>query len=63
MDKIQQYFELRQRVSDHIKDIRAIVANYNLPYLALPAHTDKSVALNVFTACSSILNAPKELKA
>ena len=48
MDKIQQYFEFRQRVSDQIKDLRAIVANYNLPYLALPAHTDKSVALSVF---------------
>ncbi|WP_219903986.1 DUF262 domain-containing protein [Stenomitos frigidus] len=48
MDELQRYFELRQRVSDQIKDLRAIVANYNLPYLALPAHTDKAVALNVF---------------
>jgi hypothetical protein len=48
MDALQKYFESRQKVSDQIKDLRAIVANYNLPYLALPAHTDKSVALNVF---------------
>lgn len=48
MEALQQYFEYRQKVSDQIKDLRAIVANYNLPYLALPAHTDKSVALNVF---------------
>jgi hypothetical protein len=48
MDVLQQYFEYRQKVSDQIKDLRAILANYNLPYLALPAHTDKSVALSVF---------------
>lgn len=48
MDELQRYFEFRQQVSDQIKDLRAIVANYNLPYLALPAHTDKSVALSVF---------------
>ena len=48
MDALQQYFEKKQKVSDCIRDLRAIVANYNLPYLALPANTDKSVALNVF---------------
>ncbi|MGD1906078.1 MAG: DUF262 domain-containing protein [Leptolyngbyaceae cyanobacterium] len=48
MDAFQQYFEYRQKVSDKIKDLRATLANYNLPYLALPAHTDKSVALEVF---------------
>lgn len=48
MDALQQYFGLRQKVSDQIRDLRSTVANYNLPYLALPAYTDKSVALNVF---------------
>lgn len=47
-DELKQFFEFQKQVSDQIKDLRAIVANYNLPYLALPAHTDKSVALNVF---------------
>lgn len=45
---IQAHFVYRQKVSDQIRDLRAVVANYNLPFLALPAHTDKSVALNVF---------------
>jgi len=48
MDGLQRYFESRQRVSDQIRVLREIVANYNLPYLALPAHTDKSIALSVF---------------
>ncbi|MEL6397702.1 MAG: DUF262 domain-containing protein [Cyanobacteria bacterium J06626_4] len=48
MDEFQQYFEYRQKISDKIRDLRSIIANYNLPYLALPAHTDKSIALNVF---------------
>lgn len=42
------FFEFRKRVSDRIKDLRSTVANYNLPFLSLPASTDKSVALNVF---------------
>lgn len=45
---MQKHFTYRQKVSNQIKDLRAIVANYNLPFLALPTHTDKSVALNVF---------------
>ena len=45
---IASYFEKRQKVSDAIRDLRSVVANYNLPYLSLPATTDKSVALNVF---------------
>jgi hypothetical protein len=47
-ETFEKYYEFRQKVSDQIKDLRAIVANYNLPYLALPAHTDKSIALSVF---------------
>lgn len=46
--KLELFLERKKRVSDRIKDLRAIVANYNLPYLSLPAYTDKTVALNVF---------------
>ncbi len=46
--KLEEYMEFKKRVSDKIKDLRSIVANYNLPYLSLPSGTDKSTALNVF---------------
>ena len=45
---LQAYYEKKQQVSDVIRDLRAVIANYNLPYLSLPATTDKSVALDVF---------------
>jgi hypothetical protein len=48
MDEIKAFFDYKRKVSDKIKDLRSIVANYNLPFLALPAKTDKSVALDVF---------------
>jgi len=47
-EELRAFFDFKRRVSDRIKDLRAIVANYNLPYLSLPPQTDKSVALNVF---------------
>jgi len=47
-EELLRFFEYKKRVSDRIKDLRSIVANYNLPYLSLPSHTDKTVALNVF---------------
>jgi len=47
-EELRAFFDFKKRVSDKIRDLRAIVANYNLPYLSLPAHTDKNVALNVF---------------
>ena len=47
-DELKAFYDYQKRVSDRIKDLRATVANYNLPYLSLPAHTDKSVALKVF---------------
>lgn len=47
-DELRAFFDFQKRVSDKIKDLRAIVANYNLPYLSLPSQTDKSVALKVF---------------
>lgn len=47
-DQLKAFYDFKKSVSDKIKDLRAIVANYNLPYLSLPSQTDKSVALNVF---------------
>lgn len=47
-EDIRNFYALKKQVSDRIKDIRSTVANYNLPYLSLPYHTDKTVALNVF---------------
>lgn len=47
-EELLRFFEFRKQVSDRIKDLRSIIANYNLPYLSLPSHTDKTVALNVF---------------
>ncbi len=47
-DELKAFYVFQKRVSDKIKDLRAIVANYNLPYLSLPSQTDKSVALKVF---------------
>jgi hypothetical protein len=47
-DELKRFYDFKRRVSDRIKELRAIVANYNLPYLALPPQTDKSVALDVF---------------
>ena len=47
-EELKAFYEFQKRVSDRIKDLRSIVANYNLPYLSLPAQTEKSVALTVF---------------
>lgn len=47
-EELRQFFEFRNQLSDQIRDLRSTVANYNLPYLSLPPHTDKTVALNVF---------------
>ncbi len=47
-DELRLFFDFQRQVSDAIKDLRAVVANYNLPYLSLPSQTEKTVALNVF---------------
>jgi hypothetical protein len=47
-DQLKAFYDFKKLVSDCIKDLRAIVANYNLPYLSLSPQTDKSVALKVF---------------
>jgi len=48
IEKLKQFWAFKKAVSDKIRDLRSVVANYNLPYLSLPSQTDKSVALNVF---------------
>lgn len=45
---LKAFYDFKKRVSDRVKDLRAIVANYNLPFLSLPPQTDKSIALKVF---------------
>lgn len=47
-EELKSFYDFQKRVSDRIKDLRAVVSNYNLPYLSLPAQTEKSVALTVF---------------
>lgn len=47
-EELKKFYDFQRQVSDSIKDLRSIVTNYNLPYLSLPATTEKSVALNVF---------------
>ncbi|BEQ16186.1 GmrSD restriction endonuclease domain-containing protein [Desulfoferula mesophila] len=47
-EELKAFYDFQKRVSDGIKDLRSIIANYNLPYLSLPSDTDKSVALDVF---------------
>lgn len=47
-EALKKFYDFQRKISDAIKDLRSIIANYNLPHLSLPAQTDKSVALNVF---------------
>ena len=47
-DELKAFFGLQKRIGDCINELRSTVANYNLPFLSLPATTDKSVALQVF---------------
>ncbi|MHB0935103.1 MAG: GmrSD restriction endonuclease domain-containing protein [Armatimonadota bacterium] len=47
-EELRAFYDFQKKLSDRIKDMRAVIANYNLPYLSLPAQTDKSVALDVF---------------
>lgn len=48
IEKLEKFLEFKKAISDKIKDVRAIVANYNLPYLSLGSQTEKTIALNVF---------------
>ena len=47
-DEFEEFFNWKKSISDKIKDIRAVIKNYNLPYLSLPPSTDREVALEVF---------------
>lgn len=44
----QDKFSLYKQMSNLISDLRIKVREFNLPYLALPASTEKDVALDVF---------------
>jgi len=48
IEKLEKFLEFKKSVSDRIKDLRSVIANYNLPYLSLPSQTDKTIALDVF---------------
>lgn len=47
-EELKRFYDFQKSVSDKIKDLRSVVANYNLPFLSLPSSTDKTVALDVF---------------
>lgn len=47
-DEFEKFFNWKKTISDKIKDLRAVVKNYNLPYLSLPTDTRKDTALDVF---------------
>lgn len=38
----------KERLTNHIRDLREIVKHYNLPHLSLPSNTPKDIALDVF---------------
>lgn len=48
LEELQAFFDFKQRVIARIQELRAVLANYNLPFLSLPAKTEKSTALDVF---------------
>ena len=47
-NELKEFYDFQKDVSDKIKDLRSIIANYNLPYLSLPSQTEKNIALEVF---------------
>lgn len=46
--RIEAFYELKERIKKEITTLRERVAYFNLPYLSLPADTEKDVALQVF---------------
>ena len=48
LPKYRQYTQIRDTFKDELQVLRERVAHFNLPYLSLPANTDKDVALQVF---------------
>lgn len=47
-DRLEAYNEWREGIKGEVQKLRERVAHFNLPYLSLPATTDKDVALQVF---------------
>lgn len=48
LPKYRRYTQIRDTVKEELQLLRERVAYFNLPYLSLPANTDKDVALQVF---------------
>lgn len=47
-EKFEKYHKLKEEILDKIIQIRESIKYYNLPYLSLPAQTEKEIALQVF---------------
>ncbi len=47
-DKLEEYYQYREKLKSRINEIRNTIRNFNLPFLSLPSSTDKEVALQVF---------------
>ena len=47
-ERLEAFFKWKQTISDKIRDLRSIIKNYNLPFLALPSATHEQTALDVF---------------
>ena len=48
MSELEAFYELKERIKKEITTLRERVAYFDLPYLSLPADTEKDVALQVF---------------
>jgi hypothetical protein len=46
--KLRAYSALKDKIKGEITILRERVAHFNLPYLSLPSHTEKDIALQVF---------------
>lgn len=45
---LENWMNLKSELKNTIRDYRETISHFNLPYLALPSHTDKDTALKVF---------------
>lgn len=48
IEEVNQYYQTKEKIKKYIGDIRVIIQHFNLPFLSLPADTEKDVALSVF---------------
>ncbi len=46
--KVEEYFKTKENLKDTIFKLRETVKHFNLPYLELPSHIEKYLALEVF---------------